>query len=276
MSSALYFIGEHPTYFPQKRGIYCNQDWKRTGKQVDCHWLPFRLNHMVGWKFSSPCNRPITRRQDHGRSWKSKVEAVYSVTSDSLRPHGLQPARLFCPWDFPGKNTGVSCHFLVQGTFLTQGFNLYLLGLLHWQVDSWPLRHQSGRYQTQFWCLLMQLLITVLGLNKWNIWTKLHLMGCRGNGYNLVLSQISQDLRSPRLPGGSVSEESACIAGDHLQCRRPRFDPWVGKIPWRRIWQPTPVFLPGKSHEQRSLVGYSPWGRKELDTTERLNHCKSP
>ena len=48
------------------------------------------------------------------------------------------------------------------------------------------------------------------------------------------------------------------------------FDPWVGKIPWRRKWQPTPVFLPGESHGWRSLVGYSPWGRKESDTTERL------
>ena len=44
------------------------------------------------------------------------------------------------------------------------------------------------------------------------------------------------------------------------------FDPWVRKIPWRREWPPTPVFLPGESHGQRSLVG--PWGRKELDTTE--------
>ena len=42
------------------------------------------------------------------------------------------------------------------------------------------------------------------------------------------------------------------------------------KIPWRRKWQPTPVFLPGESHEQSSLVGYSPWGLKELDVTERL------
>ena len=47
------------------------------------------------------------------------------------------------------------------------------------------------------------------------------------------------------------------------------FDPWVGKIPWRRVWQPTPVFLPGESHGQ-SLEGYSPWGRKESDTTEQL------
>ena len=47
-----------------------------------------------------------------------------------------------------------------------------------------------------------------------------------------------------------------------------RFNPWVRKIPWRRKWQPTPVFLPEKSHGQRSLAGYSPWGHKELDMTE--------
>ena len=47
-----------------------------------------------------------------------------------------------------------------------------------------------------------------------------------------------------------------------LQCRRPGFDPWVRKIPWRRKWQPPPAFLPGESHEQRSLAGYSPWGCK--------------
>ena len=46
--------------------------------------------------------------------------------------------------------------------------------------------------------------------------------------------------------------------------KKQGFDPWVRKIPWRRIWQPTPVFLPGKSHGQRSLAGYSPWGHKEF------------
>ena len=54
----------------------------------------------------------------------------------------------------------------------------------------------------------------------------------------------------------------------NLQCRSPRFDPWVGKIIWRKEWQPIPVFLPGEFHGQRSLMGHSPWGRKELDTTE--------
>ena len=56
----------------------------------------------------------------------------------------------------------------------------------------------------------------------------------------------------------------------HLQCGRPRFHSLVEKIPWRRSWQPTPVLLPGESQGQRSRVGYSPWGRKELDTTEQL------
>ena len=57
-----------------------------------------------------------------------------------------------------------------------------------------------------------------------------------------------------------------------LQCRRPEFDPWVGKISWKRAWQPIPEFLPGESHGQRSLVGYSPRGCKELDKTEWLTH----
>ena len=50
-----------------------------------------------------------------------------------------------------------------------------------------------------------------------------------------------------------------------LQCRRPRFNPWVGKIPWRREWPSTPVFLPEEFHGRRSLAGYSPWGSKESD-----------
>ena len=54
-----------------------------------------------------------------------------------------------------------------------------------------------------------------------------------------------------------------------IQCRRSGFNPWVGKIVWRRAWQTTIVFLPGESHGQRCLGGYSPWGRKELDMTER-------
>ena len=59
-----------------------------------------------------------------------------SVTSNPLRPHGLQPARLLCPWNSPGKTTGAGCHFHLQGIFLTQGSNPHLLYLLHWQTGT--------------------------------------------------------------------------------------------------------------------------------------------
>ena len=71
--------------------------------------------------------------------------------------------------------------------------------------------------------------------------------------------------------GGPSGKEPAC------QCRRfkrLRFDSWVGKIPWKSAWQHTPVFLPGESHGQRSLVGYSPWARKSQTRLKPLStHC---
>ena len=64
---------------------------------------------------------------------------------------------------------------------------------------------------------------------------------------------------------GTNGKEPTCQCQRYKRCG---FDPWVGKIPWRRAWQATPVFLPGKSHGQRSLTGYSPEGSKELNMTE--------
>ena len=66
-------------------------------------------------------------------------------------------------------------------------------------------------------------------------------------------------------PGGAAGKEPASQCRRH---KRHRFNPWIRKLPWRRGWQPTPAFLPGESHGQRRLVGYSPWGHKESDMTE--------
>ena len=60
-----------------------------------------------------------------------------------------------------------------------------------------------------------------------------------------------------------------------FQCRRPGFNPWYGKMPWRREWQPTPLSLPAEIHGQRSLAGYNPWIRKESDTAEWLTLSQS-
>ena len=63
---------------------------------------------------------------------------VYSVMSDCLQSHGLRLTRLLCPWNFPGKNTGVGCHSLLLRIFLTLGWNPHLMHLLHWPANSLP------------------------------------------------------------------------------------------------------------------------------------------
>ena len=73
------------------------------------------------------------------------VTVTACSVAQSVRPCALQPASLLCPWSFPRKNTGVRCHFPLQGIFLTQGSNLCLLSLLHWQVGSLPLSHLGSQ-----------------------------------------------------------------------------------------------------------------------------------
>ena len=109
---------------PPDSSVHGNSPGKNTG--VGCHALlqegGLKQNF---WNWSSAA--------------KSKMRAcvlVTSVTSNSLRLYGLVPASLLCPWDSPGKNTGVGSHFLLQGIFPTQGSNPSILCLLHWQVCS--------------------------------------------------------------------------------------------------------------------------------------------
>ena len=78
----------------------------------------------------------------------------------------------------------------------------------------------------------------------------------------------TSELAYPLSFAGGSDGKIAC-----LQCWRPRFNHWVGKIPWKRKWQATPELLPGKFHGWRDLVGYSPWGHKESDTTTSLLFC---
>ena len=91
-------------------------------------------------------------------------------------------------------------------------------------------------------------------------------MSCIVHGVAKSQTQLSNFHSLWGFPGGASGKEPAC------QFRRHRLDPWVGNIPWRRAWQSNPVFLPGESHGQWSLVGYSSWGCKEWDTTEVICH----
>ena len=142
--------------------------------------------------------------------------------------HGLQPARLLCPWDFPGKNAGVGCHFLIQGIFLTWGSNLHLLHLLPCRQILYPLSHLGS-------LIIFMVKVKLVLIDS--------AFGARVQACFWKLN-----------PQYSL----ACVLGTAISFLKLYY--W-GKKKERRQWHPTPVCLPGKSHGQRSLVGCCPWGR---------------
>ena len=134
--------------------------------------------------------------------------------SDSVRPHRGKPTRLPCPWDSPGKNTGVGCHFLLQCMKVKSEREV---------AQSCPTLHDPMD------CIL----------HPWDFPGK-----CTGVGCHCLLREACS--------GGTNSKESACQYRGYKRCG---FDSWVKKITWRRKWQPTPLFLPGKSHRQEEPGG---------------------
>ena len=103
------------------------------------------------------------KRKKESTAWTNVCVCVFSLSdvSDSLWHHRLQPARLLCSYNSPGKNTGVGNHALIQGIFLTQGLNRCLLHLLQRQVDSLPLSHRGS-----------VILIIIIWLNLYLFWTE--------------------------------------------------------------------------------------------------------
>ena len=117
--------------------------------------------------------------------------------------------------------------------------------------------------------------LTTSLISLWSFPSYKHLLAPQSNAasrcYPISLLSFIAYFRSERLLSKQILNASISLPLSP-QCGRPGLKPQVGKIPWRRKRQPAPVFLPGKSHGQRSLAGYSPWGYKESDTTERLPH----
>ena len=83
--------------------------------------------------------KTLSKVSTRGRDTYSSSTSTSTVVFNSLWPHGLEPAKLLCPWASLGKSTGVGCHALLQGIFPPQGWNRHLLNFLHWQVGSLPL-----------------------------------------------------------------------------------------------------------------------------------------
>ena len=194
-----------------------------------------------------------------------------------MRPHRRQPTRLPHPWDSPGKNTGVGYHFLLQCMKVKSEREVAQWCLtLHDPMDcSLPGSSAHGIFRAKSTgvgchCLLCEDLYCTEN-DKNTIAGTFRLLFTCFMAELLSLNFLytlhpSYNFSFPTLffPSSSDGKASAYNAGDL------GFDPWVWKIPWRRTWQPTPVFMPGKSHGPRSLVGYNPWNHKESDATERL------
>ena len=186
--------------------------------------------------------------------------SVVQLRLTLCNPFGLKSARLLCPWSYPSKNTGVGCHFLLQGVFLAQWWNTHLLHCMRipycgaireaqiggeyafkehlleeGQTVSLPrtpagaaLDHQPSTHWT--WRESSRPL-SQAQLGNWIP------EGCytQNPGSFLWDSGICRGF-----PGGTSGKEPVCR---RRRRKRHRFDPWVGKSPWRRAWQPTPVFL---------------------------------
>ena len=149
--------------------------------------------------------------------------------SDSVRPHRRQPTRPRHPWDSPGKNTEVGCHFLLQCVKVKSQSEV----TQSCPTLSDPMDHSPPGSSV----------------------------------YGIFQAKVLQWGAIAFSAGGTSSKEPTCQFMRHW---RHRFNPWVGNIPWRRKWQPTPVFLPGECHGQRRLAGYSSWSHIVSDMTDQL------
>ena len=169
----------------------------------------------------------------------SSVSPLFSCPQSSPASGSFPVSRLFT---LGGQSIGVSASVLPMN--IHSWFPLGLTGLISLQqskgLSRVLLQHQSSKVSI----LQRSTFFMVQQLSHASTTT----------GKTIALTILDSD-----------SRESTC------QCRRPRFDSWVGKVPWRREWLPTPVFLPGESHGERSLAGYSPRWLKELDM-QRFRH----
>ena len=156
----------------------------------------------------------------------------------------------------------MGCYFLLQGIFLTQGSNSCLLCLLHWQMDSLPLHHLGSPKVT----IDQQLSLSKHIHPHTPSALLLYTVNGNSNGTPLQYSCLENPM-----------DGAAWWAAVHgvVKSRTQLSDFTFTFMHWRRKWQPTPAFLPGKSHRQRRLVGYSPWDcRVKLDLVTK--HACTP
>ena len=194
-----------------------------------------------------------------------KWSESHSVMSDFLQPHGLQARMEWVAYPFSSRSSwprDLGSPALQMDSLPTE---------LSGKPPKWRTCNSPGQNTGVGSLSLLQGIFPTQGSNQVSHIAGRFFTSWATREAHVDLNRIYFKILfvSQRRPSGLSGQEST------RQGRRLGFDPWVQKIPWRRKWQPTPVFLPGKSYGQRGLAGYSPWGHKEPDTTERLNNNNS-
>ena len=166
-----------------------------------------------------------------------------------MRPHRWQPTRLPCPWDSPGKNTGVGCHFLLQCV------KVKLLSRVRLLATAWTAAYHAplpmGFSRQEYWSgVPLPSPEEILVSHNWKVFPPLLFFGRFCEGLILLILSVI----------GRMHQRS------HLQLDVSLWEvlKWLTLFfcysLFRKQWHPIPVLLPGKSHGRRGLVGYSPWG----------------
>ena len=258
-----------------------------------CHfpaWCQGRMpwSHQVEqtWKWPPSPLSCLGQADSHlGPEWQCKLASpLHTLSSNSLQLHWVQAldsgrtiqGLSLRPFHLKGGNCSDSKLNMtnpqiwglrappLSATTTTTWLIWNSLYVLHCSKHGWSLKHLiittshqvSSHNSPNYRCELEKEVATHSSILAWNIpWTeepgRLQSTGSQTVGHDWATSLTG-------LPWWISGKEPTC------QCRTRRFYCWVGKIPWRRKWQPTPVFLPGKSHGQRSLAGYRPWGHKRF------------
>ena len=193
--------------------------------------------------------------------------------------------RLPCSRNSPGKNTGVGCHFLLQGIFPTQGLNP---GLLHCRWSLYHLSHQGSPIWIQKVLCKTVFFKSLLLLTHHSSHSFLYCCSCHNIVYILLvfstglIRQSCGPVSTGNMPhpNWETQKEGQFTKLPSLGAQTAKHPPAMQETrvqslgredPLEKEMEPTPVLLPGKFHGWRCLVGNSPWGHKESDTTERLH-----
>ena len=241
LKQAALFLTQLGSHRPSRNGLTQRED-VGSSPRMGSHWSQILIPSNSGLLSSALKSLAGSSAQKKASSlWLAGCNIsreMHKAASDAWLPEGTPACR--------GKKRVPQSRFSLWRLFLSPFLYIYIEREIYRYTYTYKIRYELALNVVRIKMNISALVTMCLG--SWSFW---HLRG---------------------FPGGVDGKKKKI----YLQWRRPEFNPWLRKIPWRRKWQHTPIFLPGESHGQRSLAGYSPWSPKELDMSDRLTQGHGP